>query len=183
MLKLSSTKYVEARARRIQVVPRVNVVDVSGLEPPILESDPVQSIEEQQPQQPQEDVNVHPIFWKEPGQRTPSEIRWVWDPLTGNMNIGTQSRHSGMTPSGTEWDAVLRGFYFPNQKLVSIRPYYWPNGDYDQWDEGHAELSADIQMAFIMAIQPTLKQQEPEIQFKTNIDNRWLEQTTGRYSW
>jgi len=185
MLKLSSQKYLEARARQFRIVRSVNVVGVSGLEPPIIES-PVSEIQEDLPEVsevPKVDQNAHPFFWKERGQRVPSEIRWIWNPQTGDMYVGTQSRHAGMTPSGTDWDSVLRGFYFPSNKTVAIRPFYWPNGTYDQWDSDHAELSADIQMIFVTAIQPTLEQQEPAVQFQLNIDNKWLQSTTGRYSW
>jgi len=177
MLRVSSKKYVDARARRFRIVHSVNVVGISGLEPPLVESldDPESP--------PKPDMQAYPFFWKEIGQKTPQEIRWIWNPQTGDMYVGTQLRHAGMTPQGTEWDSVLRGFYFPSNKTVAIRPFYWPDGSYDQWDTGHAELSADIQMIFVTAIEPTLKQQEPEIDFKLNIDNKWLQSTTGRYSW
>jgi len=88
-----------------------------------------------------------------------------------------------MTPQGTDPESVLRGFYFPSTKTVAIRPYYWADGNYDQWDDGHAELSADIQSTFIAGIQTTLRQQEPEVQFKLNIGNDWLQSTTGRRGW
>ncbi len=188
MLRFSSRKYIEARARRINI-SRVNVASVSGLEPPLEPStlEPVNLEESPElAQAPQADLNAHPFFWKESDgslQKDPSEIRWVWNPMTGDLHIGTQDRHSEMTPRDTDWESVLRGFYFPAKKLVAIRPFYWPDGTYDQWDEGHAELSADVQMTFVMAMQPTLQQQDPEVEFKTNIDNKWLQGTTGRYSW
>ncbi len=180
MLKISS-KDVEARARSIEIVHIVNVVSVSGLEPPLIpESVNQEGLEH--PAAPQKDMSAHEFFWLEPGQRVPSEIRWIWNPMTGDAHVGTQSRHSGMTPSGTDWDSVLRGFYFPDKKMVAIRSYYWPNGAYDQWDEGHSQLNADIQMAFVMAVKPTLQQQDPGVDFSLNIDNGWL-RATGRYSW
>lgn len=123
-------------------------------------------------------------LYKEKGQqKVPQEIRWVWDPISGDMYVGTQDHHSEMTPSGTDWSAVLRGFYFPDKKLIAIRPYFWPDGAHDYWDGDHAELSADIQMTFIMAMKPILQLQDPEVDFQTNIDNSWLQQSSGRYSW
>lgn len=185
MLRVSSKKYVEARARQINIVTRVNVVSVSGLEPPVIEpvvDDLDPAGQEQLSQPPQMDSNTHPFFWMLPGQKVPQEIRWIWDPISGDMYVGTQDRHSEMTPSGTDWSAVLRGFYFPDKKLIAIRPYFWPDGANDYWDGDHAELSADIQITFIMAMKPILQQQDPEVDFQTNIDNSWL-QSGGRYSW
>jgi hypothetical protein len=183
MLKVNSSKYLDARAKQLSIVRSINVVSTGTLQPPRIYKDrknPLAGWEE--------DKSLFPFFWKEKGmtdstQSEPLDIRWVWEPTTGNMYIGTDSRHAVMTPRGVPGDSVLRGFYFPSKKMVSIRPYYCPSDQWDQWDEGHADLNADVQAIFMMAIKPIIMAQEPGIVFRTNIDNQWLKDETGRFSW
>ncbi len=180
MLKLSSVKYVHARARKLNIVPHIEISQITGLEPPQVPNDPNDPT-----QGTKEDRSVHPFLWKELGQREPSEIRWIWDPQTGLMNVGSPSAgmHSSLTPEGTAWDGVLRGFYFPSRKMVGIRPFYWLQGTYDQWDETHQQLNADIMSTFIVALRPSLLNDEPDINFNTNVDNSFLQGLIGRYAW
>ncbi len=144
-------KTAKTAARKINIKSTAVVVDTETLIPP-------------------SNKNAHPLQYLDPNTKKPPEvIRWTWSPITGEMRIGPTTTHASQT-GGQPFDSLVRGFYFPQKKLIAIRPFFWPQGAYDYWDESHEELNVKV----TNAITTILKLALPKAQIEQQTDNQWL---------
>ena len=146
MFNVISSQLKEARVRSLRPVNRINIVKIDGLTP-----------------REGQDPNSFPFTWVEEfSGKVPEEIRWSWNPVNGDMMLGTAMRHAeqidqynrsrsrAKTPGGKiDFDGWLRGFYIPDRNQVLVRTYYWPTDPYDQYDEDHAQLNAEVYSALM----------------------------------
>ncbi len=181
MLKVISRQLKKARVRPIRPVNKVNIISIDGLAP-----------------KEGQDPNSFPFTWGDDIYgKTPEEIRWSWNPVNGDMMLGTAMRHAEQidqynrsrsrdkAPSGKiDFDGWLRGFYIPDRNQVLVRTYYWPTDPYDQWDEDHAQLNAEVYATFMTIMNQQFSETDMgEVDYKGNIDNDWLKGNIRNYGW
>jgi hypothetical protein len=153
-----------ATARRIRVVRKIDVTMTAGLVAPSWPAD------------------AHPLWWVEDdgkGSR-PSIIRFAWRPATGELRVGTQFRHA-LQVRGRKYpfEAWLRGFSFPRDRAIALRPYHWPIDAYEEF--GAAQRRADLRVSrsFLKAIRPLLPDR---VLIYLGVDNGFLKDRFGHLS-
>lgn len=142
-------------ARLIRIVNHANITTVEGLEPP------------------KRRKARNQFYWDQQGAfvpKPPGTIRFIWSPVTGEMRLGTENNHAEQMGKGEGFDSWVRGFFFPEQKLVAIRPFFWPQGAHDVWDAEHADLNNRV----MTTISNIMKNLIPSARIKADVDNNWL---------
>jgi len=116
--------------------------------------------------------------------KPPFWIRWAWNPQTGKMMLGVPlhcRRHIDIIPSSRRYpfEAWVRGFFFPAERWIGIRAFWWPASPRDQWSRQHADLNKRIMRVLV----PMLRRQLPGCRIETSIDNKRLAELTGLTDW
>lgn len=156
----------DGRARCLRIVSKLRIAEARGLEAPA-------------------DGSTSPFMWvREYSNRRPFWIRFVWNPQTGTMIVGTNPacfHHADLMPASRRYPfgAWVRGFYFPEWTLFAIRPFWWPRAKHDSWNESHKELDRRI----LKVLVPLLKDQIPSSKVAVGINNAWLAEKTGLTGW
>jgi len=154
-----------SRARDIKIVRKITIVKTLGLK---------RSGAEDNPFLWNSDSTGKPPFW----------IRFVWNPQTGKMILGVHPccrRHADIIPRSRRYPfgAWVRGFFFPAERWIGIRPFWWPTRPEDEWSQQHAALSNKIMRALV----PMLRRKLPGCRIEVNIDNKRLTELTGLTDW
>ena len=146
-------------ARSLNIIQKVIIASITGLEPSKPHDSP---------------LNWNDQFSHEP----PSVLRIIWLPMTEEMHVSTQGSHDLMFPQPPRCPdaAWLRSFYFPDQTFLAVRPYFYPEGPDDWWDQSHEELQVAVSSTYIYAIKRLLSK---TFCARTDCDNKWLEQNCG----
>jgi hypothetical protein len=153
-----------ARAlEKAPIVSRINVTDTGTLQPPQGKTGP---------------KLTHPFFWVNQYGVRPDIIRWVWNPITGEMRLGEVHNHAMLISSNDmSFDNWLRGFYFPEKKEIAIRPF----GVSDNFDP---EKSKKIIEKFTVLILPRVKASDSSpsrpIKIVTHISGDYVNNSTLR---
>lgn len=155
ILAIEMSKQLKEAARKLRIKNVANVTDNGGLVPP------------------KNKAAAHPFLWNDPNtQKPPEVIRWVWSPTTGEMRLGPASHHAEQIGRDQiPFDGWVRGFYFPARKQIAVRPYFWPQGPYDDWDASHAELNDQVRNT----ITNVLRSAVPNANIQTEVGNSWLQ--------
>ena len=122
----------------------------------------------------------HPFYWKEQFRSyEPDELRWSWNPKTGDLVVGADADHiaqiNSRYPNIDQW---VRGFYIPSKNQVIVRPFYWEqnekNAERVGWDDKHEALNAELIGTIVYLLEATLPKKVKQWEF--NVDNEWLSQ-------
>jgi len=84
----------------------------------------------------QEHLKEHPLHRPVAfGEGSPSFIRFMWDPMTGDMlltgdesfdHAGMHVNYKGRDKKANPYDAWIRGYYKPSTGETFLRPWDWP---------------------------------------------------------
>lgn len=130
---------------------------------------------------------VSPFFWKGDNNKKPAMIRWMWNPLSGEMRLSaTGQMHSSYVKKDEKFDHWVRGFYFPEKKHIVIRPYA-PFGPYE-YDSEISNRMLDY-IGNLLKLNMELTDPSPskpirvikEIYGET-VNNKTLESKYGKYN-
>ncbi len=130
-------------------------------------------------------VEDNPFLWVSEYTGTPpSWIRWVWNPQRGTMYLGAPPscrRHVDIIPPSRRYPfgAWVRGFFFPAEKWIGIRPFWWPASPGEDWTRQDAALNKKVMRVLV----PMLQRQLPGCRIETDIDNQRLTELTGLMDW
>ena len=136
--------------------------------------------------------DVHPFLRPTIGGQVPQYIRWMYNPMTGEMLVDSGSgmhaeqldkyrrklKEKGADTN--EFEAWLRGFYVPKTGQLAMRPY-WPRDDYDAYDDAHMEINRRIQEHVRNLLQAQMK--DAKLDAVHDIDNDWLRNNLGGQRW
>lgn len=127
---------------------------------------------------PLDDPDTHVFRWNLENGQKPKFFRWIWQPVEGELLVGTVGHHQYMMPrndSKRPFDSYLRGFYFVKERLVATRPFFWPETPYDEFDRVTSRNVADAAVRL-------LSKQLKKVRFEIGVDNNWLMQYFSKYS-
>lgn len=108
--------------------------------------------------------------------------KFSWNPVTGEFLFIDPGQHHTSVRGNASFDDYVRGIILPPSK-VTFRPF-WPtwirSSPYDEFDEEASAVSWDAQS---QAEQMLRKHTAGSWNYQYNINNRALEQMTGRRGW
>lgn len=150
-------------SRNFKIAQAMEVAVVIGLQPPVRRR------------------QAHVLLWTVDGKRRPDYLRWCWHPVTGHLLVGVVHRHAeliGADMPPKPFVSYLRGFVFSRERMVAIRPFWWPKDEYEHFDP---EQDRVVGASCVSLLTPHLRR----YRFICGIDNRWLVQTFSKYgsSW
>ena len=158
-------EYIKSGRQRISTM--VNVGSVTGLVVPAKAK-----------------KDLFPFFWVSDDLKAPGVIRFSWHPISGEIRIRSYGQHAadmGVKDKQEEW---LRGFYFPKEKHLVLRPYALDVYSFDK------ELNDIVTKKFLLAVKPSLKTDPTKKPIKTITDihdqyvsNQGLASKYGKHGW
>jgi hypothetical protein len=184
----------EAAAQQFDLAPRIDFkeLDKSG----------IQTEEDVFDHQRQKVTMTHPFHRPLRNGDNPRYIRWMWNPVTGEMLTNTGSgQHAEMHfnwkrrqqetgqlhPAAAQFDSWLRGFYIPGGKdpktkkkvgpQVGIRPYQWGDGKPEdayskQVEHAYNRQNDRVQRHFMEMMKRDMGK---KVEFVPNVHNEWLQ--------
>jgi len=110
--------------------------------------------------------------------------KFSWNPVTGEFLLVPPPRMHATVDGKAPFDDYVRGIILHDQRKITFRPF-WPtwmqkDGAYSRFDKDAWEVSFDAQEA---AEDVLRRHAEGSWTYQYNIDNKALQQQTGRYRW
>lgn len=115
-----------------------------------------------------------PLLWYRSGTLVPKKpdwIRWMWHPRTGTMYIGRVTNHYQFLKDRAQLLKWVRGFYFPEAKIIAVRTFFNPTHLGVAFSNRHAQIDDAVSQRIVSI----LKRKMPRVRYVTGIDNQWLE--------